>query len=42
MEKGDDVCVYPAGFNLEGGASPGQEEEQDAEERCKMRPWPHT
>lgn len=32
------MCVYPAGFSLEGGASPGDEEEEKAEECCEMRP----
>lgn len=33
------MCVHPASSSLEGGASPGEEE---AEECCEMRPWPHT
>lgn len=37
------MCVSPAGFNLENGTSPGdKEEEEEAEELCEMRPWPHT
>lgn len=35
--------MYPAGFSLEGGASPGDEEEEEVVgEHCEMRPWPHT
>lgn len=38
--KKEMMCVHAAGFSLEGGASPGNEEEED--ECCEMRPWPHT
>lgn len=37
------ICVYPAGFSLENGTFPGdEEEEEEAEELCEMRSWPHT
>lgn len=42
MPHRKDMCAHPAGFSLEGGASPGNEEEEEAEERCEMRLWPHT
>lgn len=41
-QRKEKMCVYPAGFSLENGTSPGDDdEEEEAEELCEMRLWPH-